>query len=149
MELIAIENDYYLARFASMEDCSVAKYEGPWLILEHYLIVKSWMPDFVPFADKTEKTLAWVRIPCLPIEYYDTNFLMRVGKLIRELMKVDQATGTVSRGKFARICVEVDITKPLLAKFKLQNQIRRIEYEGLHLVCFWCGFYGHRKEECP
>lgn len=23
-----------------------------------------------------------------------------------------------------------------------------MEYEGLHLVCFACGRYGHRKEQC-
>lgn len=106
------------------------------------------MPNFDLFANVMEKILAWVRFPYLPIEYYDTAFLMRVGKLIGEPMKVDQATGSVSRGKFARICVEVDLTKPLLSKFKLRNQIRRIEYQGLHLICFGCGVYGHRKEEC-
>lgn len=53
-----------------------------------------------------------------------------------------------SRGRYARILVEVDITKPLLSKFKLKNKIRIIEYEGIHLVCFKCGIYGHRKEAC-
>lgn len=36
----------------------------------------------------------------------------------------------------------------LLAKFKLRNRIRTIEYEGVHLVCFGCGIYGHRQENC-
>lgn len=43
----------------------------------------------------------------------------------------------------------MDLTKPLLAKFKFRNQVQRIEYEGLHLVCCGCGVYGHKKEECP
>lgn len=103
------------------------------------------MPDFDPFTDVTERIMAWVRIPCLPIEYYDSNFLMRVGKLIREPMKVDQATSLVSRGKFARICVEVDLTKPLLTKFKLRNQIRHIEYKGLYQVCFGLEYMVTRK----
>lgn len=46
------------------------------------------------------------------------------------------------------MCVEVDITKPLLSKFKLRRRIRRIEYEGIHLICFNCGVYGHRDDQC-
>ena len=68
----------------------------------------------------------WVCIPCLPIEYYDTRFLMKLGSLIGSPVKVDDTTGFVSRGRYARICVEVDLTKPLVSKFKLRRQIRRI-----------------------
>ena len=28
-------------------------------------------------------------------------------------------------------------------------RIRRVEYEGIHLICFGCGKYGHKKEACP
>jgi predicted metal-binding protein len=45
--------------------------------------------------------------------------------------------------------MEVDLTKPLLAKFQLRRRVRKIVYEGLHLICFHCGQYGHRKEACP
>lgn len=24
-----------------------------------------------------------------------------------------------------------------------------MEYEGLHLICFECGYYGHKSESCP
>lgn len=41
MELIAIENDYYLVRFSLVDAYSVAKYEGLWFVLDHYLIMKS------------------------------------------------------------------------------------------------------------
>lgn len=47
------------------------------------------------------------------------------------------------------MCVEIDLRKPLLAKYKLKNKIFRIEYEGLHIICFSCGIYGHNKDSCP
>lgn len=55
----------------------------------------------------------------------------------------------MERAKFARVCVEVDLRKILVSKFKLNGRIYNVEYEGLHLVCFGCGCYGHKKDECP
>lgn len=43
----------------------------------------------------------------------------------------------------ARIFVELDITKPLLSKFHIDQQIFRFKQEGLHLICFSCGMHGH------
>ena len=37
--MVALENDYFLVRFTSMDDYVYAKFEGPWMILDHYLIV--------------------------------------------------------------------------------------------------------------
>lgn len=65
-----------------------------------------------------------------------------------ESMKIDDTTALATRGKFARLCVEVDLTKPLLSKFRLRRKICRIEYESMNLVCFNCGRYGHGLEEC-
>ena len=70
--------------------------------------------------------LVWVRFPCLPIEYYDCECFMKVGEKIARHVKVDQETDLVSKGKYAWLCVEVDITKPLLAKFRLRRRIRKI-----------------------
>lgn len=143
-----MENGYYLAKFASVDDYEFAKYGGPWMVLDHYLIVKEWIPNFDPFTDKTESMIVWVRFPCLSVEYFDYNFLMKVGKKIGRPINIDTATSLVSRASFARICVEVDITKPLLSKFMLRRRVQPIVYEGLHLICFKCGVYGANVDSC-
>ena len=43
--------------------------------------------------------------------------------------------------------MEVDITKPLLSKFKVRRRICRIKYDGIHMVCFQCGIYGNGKKD--
>lgn len=148
MDLVALENNYFLVRFYSKEDYEFARDQRPWTILDHYLVVKEWAPDFDPLTGKTEKLIVWVRIPCLPIEYFDFTFLKKVGEKIGKPIRADQNTGTATRGRFARLCVEVDITKPLLTMFEVRKRNRRIEYEGIHLVCFQCGIVGHCTDEC-
>ncbi|KAJ7947238.1 reverse transcriptase [Quillaja saponaria] len=72
-------------------------------------------------------------------------FLVRLGDPI----KCDSTTSKADLENFARICVEIDLSKPLKSKYRLSKQIRRFEYEGLHLVCFKCGTYGHVTKLCP
>ena len=55
----------------------------------------------------------------------------------------------VEREKFAYICIEVNLQKRFLSKFKLMGRIYKIEYEGVHFICFQCSKYSHKKEECP
>lgn len=59
------------------------------------------------------------------------------------------ATEEVSRAKYARLCIEVDLSQPLVAKFRMRRRIWRIEYKGIHLVYYGCGKYGHKEDECP
>ncbi|XP_031111999.1 uncharacterized protein LOC116015971 [Ipomoea triloba] len=148
MELVTVDNDYYLVKFSLVDDYEFAKYGGPWMVLDQYLIVKEWIPNFDPFTDKTERMIVWIRFTCLPAEYFDHKFFMRVGEKIGRPINIDMATSLVSKASFARVCVEVDITKPLLAKFTLRNKVRPLVYEGLHQICFKCGTYGHTVETC-
>ena len=62
----------FLAKFASVEDYEYALFGGPWLVLDQ----RKWCPNFDPEQTIIERTPVWVRIPCLPIEYYDKAFLM-------------------------------------------------------------------------
>jgi hypothetical protein len=149
LELVDLGNDFFLAKFANEVDKEYALYNGPWMIADHYLTVRTWHPNFDPYEAKIDKVAVWVRLPDLAMEYYDNSVLWIIGNKIGKTLKVDRATSIGMRGNYARICVEVDLTKPLLAKFKLRRRVRRIMYEGLHLICFQCGQYGHKQETCP
>ena len=53
------------------------------------------------------------------------------------------------RGRFARVCVQIDVNKPLVSSIKIGRMIQPVQYEGLNSLCFACGRLGHRKELCP
>ncbi|QHO14150.1 uncharacterized protein LOC110262665 [Arachis ipaensis] len=44
---------------------------------------------------------------------------------------------------------EIDLRRKLVLAIEVLGREFKIEYEGLHLICFGCGRYGHRREECP
>ncbi|KAJ1414250.1 Zinc finger, CCHC-type [Sesbania bispinosa] len=159
MEMIDLENDYYLIRFSNMEDVMRVFEGGPWMILDHYLLLRRWHPEFFPHEDEFKRVAVWVRIPGLPIEYYDRNILWKIGGSLGNMLKMDGNTlrqkepsrddeFVTERAKFARISVEIDLRKVLVSTFKLNGRYYKVEYEGLHQICFHCGRYGHRRNAC-
>ncbi|RYR19228.1 hypothetical protein Ahy_B03g063946 [Arachis hypogaea] len=74
----------------------------------------------------------------LPAELYNRYFLWKVGKSIGTMHKVDEHTSIYSRGKFAHICMEIDLSKKLVPFSSALGKEFRLEYECLHLICFNC-----------
>jgi hypothetical protein len=149
ISIIDLGNDYYLVAFTHEEDQYGALMDGPWFIYDHYLTVKEWSPNFHPASDTIKEVAVWVRISGLPIEYYDVQILHFIGDRVGKTVKVDKNTWSHERGKYARLCVQVDLTKPLLAMFTIKGRKYNVEYEGLHMLCLTCGKLGHYKEGCP
>lgn len=119
------------------------------MIDDTYLTIRKWVPNFIPDDSPPKIFTAWVRIPNLAVEYFDSAFLSKIGSKIGKILRIDQTTAQAVRGQFTRISVEIDLTKPLLAKFWLKGRIWRIQYEGLHMICFKCGCWGHNSSDCP
>ena len=150
LKVIPLSNGYYIASFTTREDRDYAFQEGPWMIEDHYLLVQRWRPNFNPWkADLQRRIAAWIRIPDLPMELYNVESLRRIGNMVGKTLKIDRSTSIYDKGGFARISVEIDLHKPLLPAFNAFGEDRPIIYEGLHLVCFHCGKYGHEKDKCP
>ncbi|XP_061336788.1 uncharacterized protein LOC133283879 [Gastrolobium bilobum] len=156
-EFIDMENDYFLFRFADLNDYNFILEEGPWIVADHYVSVQRWRPLFDPYEDNLKKLDVRIRISGLPMEFYTSQHLRNIGDLFGKTLKIDRNSirksdagdGVVTeRAKFARICVEVDLSKGFLSKFNLINKVYTVGYEGLHMICFACGKYGHRRDTC-
>lgn len=55
----------------------------------------------------------------------------------------------MAKGRFVRVCVEVDLNQPVVSRVGVQGNWYNIEYEGLHIICAQCGCYGHLLKDCP
>lgn len=149
LKITDLPKNFYVVQFTSTEDYLHALFNGPWMLADHYLLVQRWRPFFITNATIESKVAVWVRIPELPLEFYNDRFLWRVGAKLGSLLKIDRLTSIQSRGQFARICVEIDLSKKLVPTIKVMGAVMRLEYEGLHVVCFACGRYGHKQDSCP
>ena len=63
----------------------------------------------------------WARLPELPIEYYEANVLRHIGNAIGPVLRVDTQTASEARGRYARVCVQVDLDAPLTRAVRLGN----------------------------
>ncbi|CAN1836422.1 hypothetical protein LINPERHAP1_LOCUS34764 [Linum perenne] len=76
-------------------------------------------------------------------------YVTRIGNHIGRTVRLDLATSEGARGRYARVCVEVDISKPLLGKYMIEDRTFLVEYESLENICHHCGIYGHKIDSCP
>ena len=84
----------------------------------------------------------------MPIEY-DLEVLKEIGSVIGSVLQVDSYTATSSRGSYARLCIQIDMDKPLITSIKVGRLVQRVMYEGISTLCFCCGRLGHKQEICP
>uniref|UniRef100_A0A2N9F7I4 CCHC-type domain-containing protein n=1 Tax=Fagus sylvatica TaxID=28930 RepID=A0A2N9F7I4_FAGSY len=148
MQCIDLGNDYFLTRFKLEDDYWKVMRGGPWFINQQFLTIRRWSPGFRPSEAKISTTAVWARLPELPIELYDMNILRRIGNQLGYLLKVDARTMDNERGRFARLCVQIDLEQPLTSKIRIGDMVQKIQYEGISAICFECGRVGHRIDTC-
>ena len=62
---------------------------------------------------------------------------------------MDTHTATEAKGRFARLCIQVDVKKPLIIAIVIGKFEQPVSYEGIQKLCFDCGRIGHRRESYP
>ncbi|CAN1146339.1 hypothetical protein LINPERPRIM_LOCUS6680, partial [Linum perenne] len=66
----------------------------------------------------------------------------------RGTIRIDRQIALESRGRFARVYVEVDLRKTLLPVVGVEDNWLKIEYEGIPIICLRCGCTRHDLSLC-
>ena len=90
----------------------------------------------------------WVRFPELPIEFYDATVLIQIGSAIGHVLRIDSFTSSGIRGSYARLCIQVNLDKPLINTMEVGRLKQKVMYERKSSLCFYCGRLGHKHESC-
>lgn len=84
----------------------------------------------------------------MSVELFEEKFLLQMDDKVVHAVKIEKTMMSVTQGRFARVCVQVELQKPLIPFIELLENLQKGEYEGLHITCFERGGYNHRKENC-
>ncbi|KAL8160269.1 LOW QUALITY PROTEIN: hypothetical protein V2J09_001806 [Rumex salicifolius] len=79
----------------------------------HYVTIKPWCPSCDPLIDVIATTPAWIRFTNLLIILYEEQVLLHLASAIGAPIKFDKKTLFANKGRFARVYVELDLSKPL------------------------------------
>ena len=101
LEFVDLGKDFFLIRFGLVEDFNKVLRGGPWFIGEHYLTIRPWVPNFIPSEANCSSVAVWIRLPKLPLEYYEESVLKDIGKAIGPVLRIDTQTASEARGRYA------------------------------------------------
>ncbi|KAL0910541.1 hypothetical protein M5K25_021534 [Dendrobium thyrsiflorum] len=152
-QLITTAPSAFICIFTSAAARDAVLQGGSWLVGGSLLGMVKWTSDYIPNSLARLHSSVWVRLPQLPLLYWDVTNLNRIANFIGEPLWLDSHTSAWGRSSFARMCVRLDLSKPLLPGIWIKGLhdrfFQRIEYEGLSNFCFACGIIGHTVDRCP
>lgn len=151
-ELYYHDEGYFIIRFQTGKDLHDVMKQGPYTIYGMPMFLKPWTKDFVLKDDLMRVMPIWVQLPRLPLFLWGEKSLGKIASALGKPMVTDECTAKKLRVSYARIMVEVDITKPLkevvVIKDKQGNRIDQpVKYEWRPPFCQKCQRVGHICEK--
>lgn len=127
--------------------------DGPCSINVIILQLSHWQQFLDPAFFKLNTAAIWVQLHNLPMEFWDGETLESLTLYIGNLLTVDNLTTSLTRSKFARVCIEIVLFKPLCRGFWIGDDLHKVFvtvlYERLPTYYYSCGFMGHGTNTCP
>ncbi|XP_010445325.1 PREDICTED: uncharacterized protein LOC104727972 [Camelina sativa] len=149
MFVVDLPRQFFIIRFGEEEEYMAALTGGPWRMFGSYLLVQAWTPEFDPLRDEISTTLVWIRLTNIPLNFYHKNILFGVTRGLGNPIRVDGTTSNCERTRFAIVCVEVNLKRPMKGTIMINGERNFVAYEGLNTICLGCGMYGHLIHSCP
>ena len=127
--------------------------EGQWAIGRSSLLLQKWSSGMSLNDSFFSQAPVWVRLPELPLEYWNEDVFGGIARTFGELLSTDPITASKRRLNFARICIGVregtDMPEFVALHSKLGVHNQKIIYETIPFACFLCLKAGHKALQCP
>ncbi|KAL0462805.1 UNVERIFIED_CONTAM: hypothetical protein Slati_0168100 [Sesamum latifolium] len=101
------------------DDFSRLWLHGEWMFDMFHMRVFKWSPNFNPQIESSIPPV-WIRLPGLPVHLFEKNTLFTFAPKIGKPLRMDEPTADMSRPDLARVCVEIDLTAPMVQAVHLQ-----------------------------
>ncbi|XP_021729884.1 uncharacterized protein LOC110696859 [Chenopodium quinoa] len=107
------DDGYFIINMCSSDDRDTILCSCPHMFFGKPAIVKPWCPDFDFHAEILRTIPLWVKFPNLPLNCWGSHTLSRLGSLLGVPICADECTTRHIRVSFARVLIEIDVTKPM------------------------------------
>ena len=123
-----------------------------WHIDHSPVLLKPWSPLFDAIKERVDIVPVWVRLPALPLHFWDLYHFRRIGDMLGTFLEVDLSFLETREKKVARILVNINLREGLAESINLEwgpviiPQI--LDYENVPFRCRRCHVYGHPASAC-
>lgn len=125
----------------------------PYFIFNRPILLKV-MPKLFEFGnEELFKVPVWTRLQNLPLELWNGQALSKIVSRVGKPIRTDQQTAARSAISFARVLVEIDVSKPLKTEVSIKLPggkmlCQSLEYERAPVFCHHCNMVGHKSSKC-
>ncbi|KAL5770302.1 hypothetical protein ACOSP7_014456 [Xanthoceras sorbifolium] len=153
IEIEMVGDNVFVFHFQSLEDKAMVWSRGPWHFDKNLIVLEK------PVGPGTISQLQfqfyefWIHIYNIPLACMNCKVARLIAEKVGTIVEFPMDSKDLW-GKFLRIKVRIDITKPLKRgiRMRLENFetmiTALIKYERLPDFCYGCGFIGHSVREC-
>ncbi|KAK6123351.1 hypothetical protein DH2020_042911 [Rehmannia glutinosa] len=138
-----LHDNTVLFSFGDPVDKKKVQLGAPWLLDNYLMPLEEAKSDMVISNFEFKKSPFWIQLHNIPLGLMTTQFASIAGNSIGQFIDVDCDASGSAIGKFLRIRVEMDISKPLRRILQVDYQSHKItvvlKYERLPDFCFFCG----------
>ncbi|XP_048501487.1 uncharacterized protein LOC125497831 [Beta vulgaris subsp. vulgaris] len=148
IDLIAVGRGFYVVVCPSYQKRASILADGRWVIQGAHIWVQCWEPGFRPSQAKCSKGVVWVNLPELPLKFYKQEILVKLGRTMGEVVKIDARTLEGGNKRFARLCLLMEgAIKPPSGAW-LGKSFQPLEFMEGQWFCESCNVSGHSGNSC-
>ncbi|CAH9081458.1 unnamed protein product [Cuscuta europaea] len=147
------DKGWVVFKFKSEADRTKVMIEGPYILYGKLLVLKVLSDDFSFEDDEFLKVPIWIKFPKLPVRLWNEDTISEVASKVGVPLTMDRITLEKANHNYARVLIEVDVTKPPPLSFPIKMASgrifeQRVLYETFPNYCFHCKQYGHHPFIC-
>ncbi|KAL5745637.1 hypothetical protein ACOSP7_026783 [Xanthoceras sorbifolium] len=153
IEIEMVGNNVFVFHFQSLEDKAMVWSRGPWHFDKNLIVLEKPVGPGAISQLRFQFSEFWIHIYTIPLACMNYKVARLIAEEVGTIVDFPMDSKDLW-GKFMRIKVRIDITKPLKRgiRMRLENFdtmiTALIKYERLPDFCYGCGFIGHSVKEC-
>ncbi|XP_057791123.1 uncharacterized protein LOC131008250 [Salvia miltiorrhiza] len=151
-QLIPMGKSFYTIKFATAEDTAAAQTNTAWDLSFGTIRLRQWVRFFDPYMEISSLCEVWMRIYHLPLEFWTLDVITGIGRALGTPIRVDGASTHGAMGNYARILLEIDLSRPLPETLLVDGDERsfyvEFDFEQIPAYCTKCKITGHSIDKC-